>query len=171
MSDFLTLAKARYSCRQFSDAPVTKEELDSILAAVKGAPSAHNDQPYRIWICESEDALARIRQCTKYHFHAPLVLIVGYKKDEAWVRPYDEKQFGEVDAAIVGAHILFAAHDIGLGSTWVAYYEPAKVAELFPETEGYEVLSLFPIGHPSTEAHPAPLHTVRRPEEELIFRL
>ena len=44
--------------------------------------------------------------------------------------------------------------------------DPAKVAELFPETEGYEVSFLLAIGHPTDDAEPTARHYVRKSLEE-----
>ena len=40
--DFLALAKARYSCRKFSDRAVEKDKLDKIIDAAVAAPTAKN---------------------------------------------------------------------------------------------------------------------------------
>ena len=44
MSDFLELAKARYSCRKIASDPVSEEAIDKIIEAAIAAPTAVNKQ-------------------------------------------------------------------------------------------------------------------------------
>ena len=48
--DFLELAKARYSCKKFSDKPVEKEKLEQILEAGIWAPSGKNMQTWQFTV-------------------------------------------------------------------------------------------------------------------------
>jgi len=68
------------------------------------------------------------------------------------VRKYDGKNGAEVDAAIVGTHIMLEASALGLGNVWVGSFDPAKIKADFPETAGYEIVCLFPVGHAAAEA-------------------
>lgn len=56
--DFEKLAAERYSLRKFSDQPVEEETLARILEAGRNAPTAHNNQPQRILVLRSKEALA-----------------------------------------------------------------------------------------------------------------
>lgn len=52
--DFLELAAKRYSVRKFKEEKVRREDLDKILKAGMLAPTAHNDQPQRILVINSD---------------------------------------------------------------------------------------------------------------------
>ena len=54
--DFLELAKARYSCKKFSDKPVEKEKLEQVLEAGRLAPTAKNNQPQHIYVLSSKES-------------------------------------------------------------------------------------------------------------------
>ena len=60
--DFLELAKTRYSVREYEEKKVEKEKLYKILEAARVAPSAVNNQPYRLIVVESEEGLAKIEK-------------------------------------------------------------------------------------------------------------
>lgn len=47
MTDFLTLAKERYSVRSYRSVPVEQEKIDRILEAASLAPTARNNQPQK----------------------------------------------------------------------------------------------------------------------------
>ena len=78
--EFDQLLKERYSVRKFSNQKVEKEKIDKILEAARIAPTAVNYQPQRILVVEDPDNLAKLKECTKYHFHAPLAMILCYDK-------------------------------------------------------------------------------------------
>ncbi len=167
--EFLKLAKERYSCRKMSDSPVEKEKIESILAASLAAPTAVNNQPYKIWVFETDEAQENIAKVSRYTFDAKVFLLLGAKRSEAWVRPFDGKNFAEVDGSIVATHMMLAIHDIGLGSTWVGYFDAPKLKELYPEMEDYELIALFPVGYPASDSEPSPRHTQKK-ERELTVK-
>lgn len=162
--DFMTLARERYSCRAFKSTPLTQEQIDQILDAARLAPTAANKQPVHVWVVKSEEGLAKLKNATAYIYDAPVVFMVGAKPDKAWVRKYDGKNGAEVDAAIVGTHIMLAASALGLGNVWVGSFDPAQIKADFPETEGYEVVCLFPVG--ISAAQPSPKHFERQSAAE-----
>ena len=168
-SAFLQLAASRYSCREFQRREVPQELIDQILEAARLAPTAVNRQPVHVWVVRSEEAKTKLSGATRYLFDAPVVFVVGCKADEAWVRKYDGKNGAEIDAAIVGTHIMMEVADLGLGCTWVGSFDPAKIAEAFPQLAGYEPVALFPTGYPAGE--PSERHSIRKPLAEFASEL
>ena len=168
MTDFLQLARDRYSCRAFSDAPVEAEKIQALVDAAVAAPTAVDKQPWHLWVVESPEAVERISALTRFNFGAKVILALGAAADEAWVRKYDGRNFADVDASIVGTHIMLAAHDLGLGTTYVGMFEPEKLHAAFPEMAGLVPIALLPLGYPAEGAHPARLHGDRKPLEELV---
>ena len=168
---FLELAKARYSCRKLSAQAIEPEKIDRILQATIAAPTAKNLQRYTIWSVKSEEAFAKLKQATNYTFGATLAFVVGAKKDGAFDRPFDNKNFAEIDAAIVATHLMLAVQDEGLGTTWVGYFDAPKMQELFPEMQGYELIAIFPVGYPAESAKPSNRHEDRRPMSEAVVEL
>ena len=108
---FLELAKARYSCRRLTDKAVEPEKIERIIQAAIAAPTAKNLQRYTIWAVKSPDALDKLKQTTNYTFGAALAFVIGAKKDGAFDRPFDNKNFSEIDAAIVATHLMLAVLD------------------------------------------------------------
>lgn len=170
---FLELAKARYSCRKFSDRKVEKELLDKIIDAGIAAPTAINTQPFRIWVMESDTATENIRKVCDYTFGAQTFLIVGCKKGCSWVRPSDNFDFAHVDASIVATHMMLEISDLGLATTWVGYYDVPRLQQFYPEMRDYELVALFPIGYAADEkaGEPSPNHYVRKDKADLVTEL
>lgn len=164
---FLDLAKERWTCRRYSDKPVEQEKLNAILEAARIAPTAKDIQPFHIWVVKSEEARGRLDQTTKCLYGAPVALIVAGDSARAYIRA-DGKNYADIDASIVGTHIILEAADLGLGSTWIGAYDSPKLKELFPELGEYVDVALFAIGYPADDARPAPSHTERKSVRELV---
>lgn len=159
--DLMNLLKERHSVRQFSDKKVEKEKLDLILEAGRLAPTAVNFQPQRIYVIASEESLLKLKNCTRYHFDAPLALLVCYDNAVSWKRGYDNKDMGEVDASIVTTHMMLEVTNLGLGTTWVGHFDPAAVVKEFNLPENVIPVALLPIGYPSDNSSPNPRHNER----------
>ena len=80
--DFMTLAKERYSVRDYKDTPIEEEKLQKILEAGRIAPTAKNNQAYRVYVLKSEVAIAKIRELSRCAFNAPVVVLFTYNIDE-----------------------------------------------------------------------------------------
>ena len=168
--DFLQLAAQRYSVRKFQEKKLPREALESILKAGMLAPTAHNNQPQRILVIDEPKGLEALDRATKCRFGAPDALLICYDKDACWKRDrYDGKASGEVDASIVTTHMMLAAADLGIGSTWVMHFDPVAMRREFSVPEEYEPVALLVMGYPAPDAAPAPGHSTFEPEEKLVF--
>ena len=165
---FNELARKRYSCRKLATKPVEQEKLDAVIEAGILAPTAVNKQPFRSWVAKSPDALKAIHDVTPFTFGAGVFLIVGAKREEAWVRPADKANFADVDATIVATHMMLAIEDQGLATTWVGHFDAPKLQELIPELAGYDLVAIFPVGYADSAAKPSPLHAIRKSVSELV---
>ena len=166
--EFMELAKARFSVRRFSDREVPQEIIEKILTAGHIAPTGCNNQPQRIYVIKSKEGLAKLRECTRCHFDAPLVFAVCFDKRECWTRPYDGKLSGDIDASIVTTHMMLEAAALGIGSCWVMHYRPEALKEMLGLSDEIESTALLVMGYPADDAAPAPGHTELRPMEELV---
>lgn len=167
--NFTELATERYSVRKFTDKLVEKEQIEKILDAGRVAPTGCNYQPQRILVINSKETLEKLKDCTRCHFDAPCAMLVCFNKDECWTRPYDGNQSGIVDASIVTTHMMLKAWELGIGSTWVMHFNPAKMREAFGIPENIEPVALLVMGYPAPDAVPNERHTAYRPKEETVF--
>ena len=129
--NFAELIRQRYSVRAYKPAPVPDDLLAQVLEAGRLAPTAANKQPFRVIVIHTKGREAELRRI--YHrdwfTQAPLILCVCTVRAEAWKRAmYDGKSHADVDAAIVMDHMVLAAADLGLGTCWIAAFDPAAAA-------------------------------------------
>ena len=168
---FMRILESRYSCHAFTDYPISDTKLQMILEAGRMAPSAKNLQPTRIWVVRSEDALARLRTVHPC-YGAPVVLVVGCRNEEAWIREHDGVNAAKTDAAIVLTHLMLTATDAGLANMWIWDFNPSRIREVLPETRDHGVYALLAIGHPARgEGDPTQLHSERKPLDQLVSYL
>ena len=166
--DMLSFSKARYSCRKLSDKAVEPEKIDRIIATALSAPTAKNLQPYKLWLLKSSEAVETFKQACHFTFGAKILIVVGAKPSDAFVRPFDQKNFADIDAAIVATHIMLAIEAEGLNSTWVGYIDTPKLKQLFPSMSEYEIVAAFPIGYAADDAKPSPRHFERRSVDQAV---
>lgn len=165
--NFLELTQNRYSNRSFTAEPVAEEKLQYIMECVRMAPSAVNFQPWHFYVCQSEEALQKAKQCYNREWikTAPAIIICTICHDEEWVRKSDGHPHGIVDISIAAEHICLAATEQGLGSCWVCNFDTALCKELFQLPENEEPAVLIPLGTPTD---PTPTEKKRKPLEEIV---
>ena len=149
--DFQELIRARYSCRAYRSDPVAEDQLAQVLEAARLAPTADNRQPFRLVVIRTagrEQELQRVYG-KNWFVQAPLVIAACGVPAENWVRKQDGKNYNDVDVAIVMDHLILAAADLGLGTCWIAAFDPAAARELLELPEGVEPVAFTPLGHPA----------------------
>lgn len=166
--DLMELFIERHSVRKFSDKKVEKEKIRAILEAGRVAPTAVNFQPQRIYVLESEESLLKLKDCTKFHFDAPVAFLVCYDNTVSWKRSYDNKDMGEVDASIVATQMMLEITNLGLGTTWVGHFDPSAVIEKFNLQDNIKPVAIFPIGYPAEDSAPNPRHYERLDLSETV---
>lgn len=146
MMNFIEIAKKRYSVRNYSGKKVEKEKLDKILQAAHVAPTAANLQPVHLIAVESKEGLEKISKGANI-YNAPLAIIVCADHNKAWVRPFDQKQTGDIDAAILTDHMMLEATELGLGTVWVCYFQPDVIRKEFDLPDNLEPINILVIGY------------------------
>lgn len=166
--DFYKLIAERYSVRKFTNEHLPKDIVDKILEAGHLAPTGCNNQPQRILVINTDEAIEKLKNCTRCHFDAPTAMLVCYNSHETWTRPYDGAKSAPVDAAIVATHMMLQAHSDGVGSTWVMHFNPRAMRDAFNIPENIEPLALLVMGYPAADAKPLDLHSRFRPVEDVV---
>lgn len=165
---FSDLAHERFSCRKFDSRPVEQEKIDKIIEVAMAAPTACNLQPFKVWVINDEDNIKKVSQATPYTFGTKTLMVVGADKFNSYVRKFDNKNFAQIDATIVASHIMFEIQELGLGTTWVGYFDPAVLISEFPQMAGYEIVAIFPIGYPAEDVQIADMHYKTKAKEDLV---
>ena len=160
--NFTTLTLERYSVRSFKKEAVSEAQIEEILEVARNAPTACNKQPQRIFVIFSQEGREKIKRSTECHFDAPLFFVVCYDKNESWKRAFDEQDYGMVDAAIVMTQMMLKIHELKLGSTFVAWFDPEILRNELELPENLVPVGILPCGVPAENSAPAALHTDKK---------
>ena len=153
--EFSDLIRKRYSVRAYASRPVEEEKLQRVLEAARLAPTAANRQPFQILILTTAGREAELRRIygRDWFVQAPLVLCMCAIPADGWVR-MDGKIYTDVDAAIAMDHLVLAATDVGLGTCWIAAFNPAEAREVLGLPAGVEPVAFTPLGYAADEPRP-----------------
>ncbi len=169
MTDFLELAKERFSVLEYADRPVEDDKIRRILEAGLAAPTACNFQPQRIKIIRSDEDRQKLYRVKPTKYSSPLAFLICYDKSRSWTRPADGKNSGEIDAAIAATHMMLEAADLGLGSLWAMSWPPDRMREEFALPENVEPAALLLVGYKSPQAHPRQGHLESISIEDMLL--
>ena len=73
--------------------------------------------------------------------------------DMAWVRR-DGRNYVDVDVAIALDHLILAATSLGLGTCWVAAFDPPAAREVLCLPATVEPIAFTPLGFPAGDLRP-----------------
>ena len=149
--EYTQLIQTRESIRNYDpNRPVPKEILEKILDAGRLAPSACNYQPWKFLVISSSEVLERVRVCYNRDWFkdAPHILAVIGLRNQAWIRSYDNYNSIETDVAIAMTHIILAAENEGVGTCWIAAYDPALLKKALNTDDNQLIFGITPLGYP-----------------------
>ena len=165
--EFFELIRARYSVRAYKPDPVEEEKLRRVLEAARLAPTAANHQPFQLIVIHTAGCEPELRRIypRPWFTQAPLIVCICGVPADGWVR-VDGKNYTDVDAAIAMDHLVLAATDLGLGTCWIAAFNPAAAREVLGLPEGLEPVILTPLGYAADGSKPKAKE--RRPLSDLV---
>lgn len=127
MNEVLKTIAERFSCRAYTNRPLTDGELEAIAKAALQSPSAINKQPWRVVIATNKELLGELEaeamnnlakaedkstyerimsRGGKVYYDAPCVVFVAV----------DDSGYAPVDMGILCENVSLAAASMGLGS-------------------------------------------------------
>jgi nitroreductase len=148
--DFTRVINGRESIRSYDPTrPLEKAVLERILDAGRIAPSAANRQPWRFLVISSREALTQVRRCylKPWFQDAPHILAVTGRISEAWVRQ-DGWNSIETDLTIAMDHMILAAENEGVGTCWIAAYDPMILRSALGLSTEEKIYAITPLGYP-----------------------
>lgn len=165
--DLMEAIKTRRSIRKFRETPVPENLLKEVLNAARLAPSADNAQPWKIIVVRDQQMKQKVTQACngqKFLVQAPIVLVVCGIPEDAFQTVGGYMSSHVIDASIALDHVTLAAHSLGLGTCWVAWFKEEKVKDILGIPEDVRVVALSPLGYPDE----SPERPSRKNLEELI---
>lgn len=164
-SVFLKLAAGRRSIRKYRPLPVEREKLQYCLEAARLAPSACNAQPYKFIVVDEQALKEKLGKAAFSGIYKPcsfaaragaLVVVVSQTgKMSAWLgNRIQSTNFRLVDMGIAAEHFVLAAHEQGLGTCWLGWFDAKGAAKALGLPSGAKAEIMLSVGY-ADEAPPA----------------
>jgi nitroreductase len=161
----LELIRTRRVVRTLTDAPVTREQLETILRAAGHAPNAGNRRLQTFVVADDPGLVRVLRMVAPGMLQRPTAVIVVCVDVARAVRfgfAPDAKGLS-VDVGTVTQTMLLAAHALELGAGPVTSFSRAAVAAALNLPEGLRPELMVCLGHPAaTQAAPMASQPARR---------
>jgi len=150
--DFQELISKRYSVRAYKSDPVPDDKLQKVLEAARLAPTAHNYQPFQLIVLHTAGRAEELKRIYERDWlsQAPVIVVVCAVYEGAWLR-MDNKNYAEVDATIAMDHLILAATELGLGTCWIAAFDPGAARRVLGLPKDVEPIALTPLGYPASQ--------------------
>lgn len=149
----------RTSVRDYTDSPVTDEQIETMLKAAMSAPTAVNKQPWAFIVIKDRATLTAIADSIpsmKMVKKAPLAIVVCGDMTKALDGEGHDFWIQDVSAAT--ENLLLAAHAQGLGAVWCGVYPAsgrvALISDLLKLPDEIIPLAFVPIGEPAVKNEP-----------------
>ena len=165
-SNVIDAIKNRRSIRDYSDAPIPRDLLNTIIEAGSWAPSGLNNQPWRfvtITDATKNEALAKLTHYSHIILAAP-ALIAVYLDTKLM---YDTVKDTQSAGACI-QNMLLAAEAIGLGGVWLGQIlkNKAQVNAVLELPDTYDLMAILAFGYPKHRNQ----SSTRKPIEEFIIK-
>ena len=167
MADFMEIIKGRRGVRKYKDLEVSKEDLDTILEAIRWSPSWSNTQCWEAIIVKNLETKQKIQAAlqgfdpargnpaSKALVQAPILIVIcGRLERSGYYNGNPTTKFGDwfmFDLGICTQSVCLAAHHLNVATVIVGLFDHDKVKEILDVPEGYEVAALIPLGYPDKE--------------------
>jgi nitroreductase len=163
----LEAIRKRRSVRRFTQEPVSPQDLESVLTAARWAPSWVNVQPWRIVVVEAQETKEALKAtllpsnpAAKGFELAPVLLVLIGEKGKSGLYgetfATDKGDWYLFDLGIAAQNIALAACSLGLGTVHVGALDHRAAAAVLGVPDGFEVVEILPLGHPTFEPKAPP---------------
>jgi nitroreductase len=160
--DLMEAIRGRRSIRKYRPDPVPEEALQTVMEAVRWAPSWNNTQCWEAIVVkepkiksELATTLPRGNPALSSMTDAPLVLILcGKKRISGHYKGQPSTDKGDwlmFDTGLAMQNLCLTAHALGLGTVIVGNFEHQKVGEILGVPQSVEVVAMTPLGYPASE--------------------
>jgi nitroreductase len=160
--------KGRRSVRAYTDEPVSKEQIETVLETGIWAPTAMHREPWKFIVIEDKQLIKYVSDETKLLvqqmmlplakqfsteadivcYKAPVLILVCTEKDEQW------DSVNLLDCALATQNMFLKAYELGLGTCYMGFVnflnnKPEALRKV-GVPENCTMMVPFIMGHPKT---------------------
>ena len=151
---------SRKSVRSYTDEPVRRSQLDTLLRAAMAAPTGRDMRPWKFVVIDDKAAMTALADSLPYakmlrEAQAAVAVCGDLSVTDDKGNPSTNWTF---DCSAATENLLLAAEALGLGAVWTGVYtykeRVAAVKSALGLPEEIIPLALIPIGHPKGDPQP-----------------
>jgi nitroreductase len=145
------IIKKRWSARAFSNKPVERSKLLSILEAARWSPSSHNEQPWRyiVFTNNCPDKLRKAQtvllESNSFDKRAPILICAIAKKTYSHNEIYNRLHLHDLGAA--NENMFLETFNQGLIMHEMGGFDIKKAYQVFNIPEDFEIGIMIAIGY------------------------
>ena len=165
--DVYEAIRERYSVRRYETKPIPEEVLERALDAMRMAPSACNNQPWRFIVVRDETKRAEVADaCMGQHWmaDAPVIIAACGWESKAYQTMGGYWNSLAVDLAIAIDHLTLVAVAEGLGTCWIGAFDEGQLKQVLGIPDNVLPVVLTTLGYPDSPVR----HTPRKELSEII---
>jgi nitroreductase len=141
----------RRSIREYTDRPISEEDLQALLRAAMYAPSSGNSRPWQFIVVTDRELLDKVAEV---HPNADMtrqaqagILVCGDPQVDRYRRYWPQ------DCAAATQNLLLMAHALGIGAVWTGVHpvppRERRLRKLFGMPEEVTPFAFIPLGYPA----------------------
>lgn len=174
--DLEQLYTTRQSTREYSDRPVSDEDLSTICRLAQTAPSAVNSQPYKLYAVNGEKAktfskFVQVLGGNKWASNCPAFIAIEEGKPGIVVRAgmkLLKQEFVPIDIGILSAYIVLAAENLGLQTCILGMRDEKAIAQFLELKKDTKFPLVIAVGY-APEGYP--IREKKRKDFEDFYKL
>ncbi len=174
--DFYELINQRQSVRKYSDKPVERDKIETIIEAVHVAPSACNSQPWKIIIIDEPGLKNEVAKATfsktiafnKFAVEAPVIAVLVIEKAKLIAQiggSLKNLEYPQYDIGIAAAHFCLQAAELGLGTCMIGWFDEKRIQDLLRIPKSRKIGLVITLGY-APEAYKL-RKKIRKPLDEI----
>lgn len=150
-----------YSERNYTDVPVTGQQLETILSCGIKAPSARNNQPWKFTVISDDSTMKSL--ISNIVPGNVVIIISGTEPQQGGATP-------DFDCALATESMFIAAHGLGLGAR--IYGSPTgkinSSKEVYQIPAGYKAIAVLRVGNTDKNVDAVSSATPRKTAAEVV---
>ncbi len=168
--DVIPVIKHRWSPVIFSDRPVEREKLLSVLEAARWAPSSYNEQPWSFIVATKDhpEEFQKLLHCLvegniDWAQHCPVLMISVAKR--TFDRNNKENPHWFHDVGLATENLMLQATSLGLFAHGMAGFDPDKARSTYQIPATHSAVAGIGLGY-AADLEGKPQHLRERDEDE-----
>jgi len=160
MMTFSELLHTRQSVRQYDSRPVEAEKLQTLVEAVRLAPSACNSQPWTLILVTEPSLKDQVAQATfsaavsfnKFVPGAPVIAVLTLEKPALTSKVgglIKNREFPLIDIGVAAAQFCLQAAELGLGTCMLGWFDEQRIKSLLHIPRRTRIGLLITLGYPA----------------------